>query len=105
MKLADYVIVWTDAVPRANGLADTAHGHGGELLAAGHVHDVSERDARTAPAGLVIARFGSAEQARAWFAGTSDQLNGTALLVAGAADPVWWPPEKEAVRQRVTSDS
>src|SRR5262245_41072307 len=48
MKLADYVIVWTDAVPRTNGLADSAQGHGGELLAAGPVHDVSERDAREA---------------------------------------------------------
>lgn len=98
MKLADYVIVWTDTVPRTNDLADATHGHRGELLAAGPVHDVSERDARTAPTGLIIARFGSAEQARAWFANSSEQLKGTALLVAGAADPVWWPPEKEAVR-------
>jgi len=98
MKLADYVIVWTDTVPRTKGLADTAEGHGGELLAAGPVHDVSERDARAAPAGLVIARFGDAEHARAWFADRGDQLNGTALLVAGAADPVWWPAETEADR-------
>src|SRR5262252_1340193 len=98
MKLADYVIVWTKTVPRTNGLADTAHARGGELLAAGAVHDVSELDARAAPAGLVIARFDAAEHARAWFRDRSGQLNGTALLVAGAADPVWWPVEREAVR-------
>src|SRR5262249_18458006 len=98
MGLADYIIVWTDTVPNANGLANTAHAHGGELLAAGPVHDVSERDARAAPAGLVIGGFGGAEQGRAWCTERSDQLTGTALLVAGAADPVWWPAEKEAVR-------
>jgi uncharacterized protein (DUF1330 family) len=98
MKLADYVIVWADTVPHGNGLADTAQRHGGELLAAGLVHDVSERDARAAPAGLVIARFGNPDHARAWCTESSDELRGTALLVAGAADPVWWPAEQEAVR-------
>src|SRR5262245_40161703 len=98
MVLADYIVVWTDTVPNAKGLGDTAHVHGGELLAAGPVHDVSEREARGAPAGLIIARFAGTEHARAWFSDRSDQLKGTALLVAGAADPVWWPREKEALR-------
>jgi uncharacterized protein (DUF1330 family) len=98
MTLADYIIVWTETVPTAKRLVDTARAHGGELLAAGPVHDVSEREAREAPAGLIIARFAGAEQARAWCTESSDQLDGTALLVAGAADPVWWPSEKEAVR-------
>src|SRR6516225_1329384 len=98
MKLADYIIVWTDTVPRGNDLVQTARTHGGELLAAGRLHDVSEQDSREAPAGLVIARFGSGNGAGAWFAKVGDQVDGTALLVAGAADPVWWPPELEAVR-------
>jgi uncharacterized protein (DUF1330 family) len=98
MKLADYVIVWTDGVPAGEGLASTARAQGGELLAAGPVHDVSEPDSRAAPAGLVIARFGAADSARAWFATVGAWLDGTALLVAGATDPVWWPPEMEGVR-------
>ena len=57
MNLADFVIVWTDTMPRTNGLAETTHPHVGELLAAGPVQDTSERDSRAAPAGLVIARF------------------------------------------------
>jgi uncharacterized protein (DUF1330 family) len=98
MKLGDYVIVWTERVPAAPALASSAKAQGGELLAAGPVHDVSERDSRAAPAGLVIARFGAAESANAWFATVGDRLDGTALLVAGATDPVWWPPEMEGVR-------
>jgi uncharacterized protein (DUF1330 family) len=98
MELADYIIVWTDTIPHAKDFADSVRAFGAELLAAGPVHDVSEREARAAPAGLVIARFAGAEQARAWCTESSDRLDGTALLVAGAADPVWWPPEKEAVR-------
>jgi uncharacterized protein (DUF1330 family) len=98
MNLADFVIVWTDTMPRTNGLAETAHPHGGELLAAGPLHDTSERDSRAAPAGLVIARFNGIENARAWFATVGDQFDGTVLLVAGAADPVWWPPERAALR-------
>jgi uncharacterized protein (DUF1330 family) len=98
MTLTDYVIVWTDSVPRANGLGESARAQGGELLAAGPVHDVSEPDSRAAPAGLVIARFAGAERAREWFTALGGRLDGTALLTAGAADPVWWPPEKESVR-------
>ena len=98
MKLGDYVVVWTDGVPTTKGLAAAARAHGGELLAAGPVHDVSERDSRAAPGGLVIARFGDDESANAWFATTGDGLDGTALLVAGATDPVWWPPDMEGER-------
>ncbi len=98
MKLGDYVVVWTDSVPVANALASTARTEGGELLAGGPVHDVSERNSRAAPAGLVIAHFGAADNAKAWFATVGDRLDGTALLVAGATDPVWWPPEMEAAR-------
>jgi uncharacterized protein (DUF1330 family) len=98
MNLADYIIIWTDTVPRASGLAEAAQAHGGELLAASGVHDVSEEDSRPAPAGVVIARFGASEGASAWFASVCEQVDGTALLVAGAADPVWWPHELEGVR-------
>jgi hypothetical protein len=70
MKLGDYVIIWTEGVPTTKGLAATARAQGGELLAAGPIHDVSERDSRAAPGGLVIARFGDAESAKAWFATT-----------------------------------
>lgn len=92
------VIVWTDREPAEGGLADAARERAGQLLAAGPVHDVSELDSRPAPAGLVIARFGNAESAGAWLAAAGDQIDGTALLVAGATEPVWWPPEMEAQR-------
>jgi uncharacterized protein (DUF1330 family) len=98
MKLGDYIIIWTEGVPGADSLAKTVRAQGGELLAAGPIHDVSERNARATPSGLVIARFSTAESASAWFATTGEQLDGTALLVAGAVDPVWWPPEMEDVR-------
>ena len=98
MKLGDYVIAWTDAIPTADGLGSTVEAYGGELLAAGPIYDVSEQDSRAAPAGLVIARFGAAENASAWLATGVDRLNGTALLAAGAIDPVWWPPEMDSVR-------
>jgi len=98
MKLGDYVIIWTEGVPVEDGLASTVSAHGGELLAAGRIHDVSERDSRTAPAGMVIARFDAAESANSWFAAAGEQLEGTALLVSGAVDPVWWPPAMEAAR-------
>lgn len=98
MNLPNYIIAWTETVPAEAGLADTAHAQGGELLAAGPVHDVSERDSRAAPAGLVIARFGAEGSARAWFASVGDRFDGTALLLASAADPVWWPPDLEGVR-------
>jgi uncharacterized protein (DUF1330 family) len=103
MKLANYVIVWTDTVPNGNSLVGTVQARGGELLAAGRVHDVSEQDSRPAPAGLVIARFATADSAGAWFAMSGDQLDGTALLVAGAADPVWWSPAMEAARPEWSS--
>jgi len=96
--MGDYVIIWTDSVPAGDGLATTARARGGELLAAGQVHDVSEQDSRLAPAGLVIARFGAVESASDWFATVADRLDGTALLTGGATDPVWWPPEMESVR-------
>jgi len=98
MNLGDYLIIWTEGVPVANGLAAEARTLQGELLAAGPVHDVSERDSRPAPAGLVIARFGAPESAQAWMAAVDDRFEGTALLVAGATNPVWWPTEMEAVR-------
>jgi uncharacterized protein (DUF1330 family) len=99
MSLNDYVtIVWTDSQPVEDGLANAARAQGGQLLAAGPVLDVSEWDSRPAPAGLVIARFGAAEGARSWLAATGDHLDGTALLVAGATAPIWWPPELEARR-------
>jgi hypothetical protein len=98
MRRADYIVVWTDTVPDAHGLKEAAQARGGELLAAAPIHDMSEQDSRAAPAGLAIARFGNAENAAAWFATVGDRLDGTALLVAGAADPVWWPPEVESAR-------
>jgi hypothetical protein len=51
------VITWTDSVPAGDGLAEAARDRGGQLLAAGPVHDAPELDSRPAPAGLVIARF------------------------------------------------
>jgi uncharacterized protein (DUF1330 family) len=98
MKLGDYVIVWTEGVATGEGLGNAARAQEGEILAAGPVHDVSERDSREVPAGLVIARFPTAEGARTWFASVGDELDGTALLVAGATEPVWWPPEMERER-------
>ena len=103
MKLGDYVIIWTERIQSGNGLASTVWAHGGELLAAGPVHGVSERDSRSAPAGLVIARFATADSARAWFATSGDQLDGTALLACGATDPVWWPPAMEVARPEWSS--
>jgi hypothetical protein len=98
-----FIIIWTDSVPVEDGLADAARAHAGQLLAAGPVQDVSELDsrpapARPAPAGLVIARFGAAESARAWLAAIDHKIDGTALLVAGATEPVWWPPERDTQR-------
>jgi len=92
------VIVWTDTVPAEGALAEAARARAGQLLAAGPVHDVSELDARQPPAGLVIARFADAERAGAWVAAAGEEIDGTALLVAGATEPVWWPPEMEAER-------
>jgi hypothetical protein len=54
---------WTDSVPVEHGLADAARDTGGQLLAAGPVHDASELDSRPAPVGLVIARFSTEEAA------------------------------------------
>jgi uncharacterized protein (DUF1330 family) len=92
------VIIWTDSLPHDDGLAAAARARGGQLLAAGPVQDVSELDSRPAPAGLVIARFGSSDSATSWFTATADKYDGTALLAAGATGPVWWPPELEARR-------
>ena len=39
------VITWTDTVPVEEGLAETARNRGGQLLAAGPVHDAGERPA------------------------------------------------------------
>src|SRR5215472_4277199 len=93
-----FLITWTDTEPVDDGLAAAARAHAGEILAAGPVHDVSEWDSRPAPAGLVIARFGTDESARAWLAAIDNRIDGTALLVAGATDPVWWPPDLESQR-------
>ena len=92
------VITWTDTVPVEEGLAETARNRGGQLLAAGPVHDASELDSRSAPAGVVIARFSTEEAARSWFDAALGKLDGTTLLVAGATAPVWWPTEKESER-------
>src|SRR5215831_4646169 len=92
------VITWADSVPVEDGRADAARDRGGQLLAAGPVHDASELDSRPAPAGLVIARFSTEEAARSWFNAVLDTLDGTTLLAAGATAPVWWPPEKESER-------
>jgi len=92
------VVVWTDSPPSPDGLEDVARSRGGQVLAAGAVHEVSELDARRAPAGLVIARFGDAENARSWFAATRDLHDGVALMLGGATAPVWWPPEREPDR-------
>ena len=74
------VITWADSVPADDGLADAAQDRDGQLLAAGPVHDASELDSRSAPAGLVIARFSAEEAAKSWF------------------EAVWWPPEQEPER-------
>lgn len=92
------VITWTDSVPARDALAEAARDRGSQLLAAGPVHDASELDSRPAPAGLVLARFSTAQAARSWFAAVRGKLDGTTLLVAGATAPVWWPPEKESER-------
>ena len=42
------VITWADSVPVEDGLADAARDRGGQLLAAGPVHDASELDSRPA---------------------------------------------------------
>jgi hypothetical protein len=83
------VITWTDSVPAGDGLAEAARDRGGQLLAAGPVHDAPELDSRPAPAGLVIARFSTEEAARTWFGAALDKLDGTTLLAAGATSPVW----------------
>ncbi len=93
-----FIIVWTDRVPVKDGLATGAREHAGQLLAAGPLLDISELDSRPAPAGLVIARFGSADAASLWLAAAGDRLDGTALLAAGATAPVWWPQEREPSR-------
>jgi uncharacterized protein (DUF1330 family) len=97
--LNDYfLVIWTDTEPVADGLAAATQAHAGQLLAAGPVHDVSELDARPAPAGLVLARFGADESARAWLADRGNRIDGTALLVGGATEPIWWPAEMDAQR-------
>jgi len=63
------VITWTDTVPVEDGLAEAAWNRGGQLLAAGTVHDASELDLRPAPAGVVIARFSTEEAARSYCCG------------------------------------
>ena len=92
------VITWADSVPAEDGLAEAAREGGGQLLAAGPVHDAGELDSRSAPAGVVVARFSTEEAARSWFDAVLDKLDGTTLLAAGATAPVWWPAEKESER-------
>jgi len=93
-----FVIVWADSSPVAGGLASAARARAGQLLGAGPVQDVSELDSRSAPMGLVIARFPAVEPARSWFTAIRAQIDGTALLAAGATGPVWWPPDMEGQR-------
>src|SRR6516162_11517463 len=92
------VITWTDSGPAEDGLAEPARDSGGQLLAAGPVHDAGELDSRPAPAGVVIARFSAEEAARSWFDAVAGKLDGTTLLAAGATAPLWWPPEHEPER-------
>jgi hypothetical protein len=92
------VITWTDSGPAEHGLAEPARDRGGQLLAAGPVHDAGEPGSRPAPAGVVIARFSAEEAARSWFDAVAGKLDGTILLAAGATAPVWWPPESEPER-------
>src|SRR6516225_748109 len=92
------VITWADSVPAGDGLADAARDRDGQLLAAGPVHDAGELDSRSAPAGVVVARFSTEEAARSWFDAVLGKLDGTTLLAAGATAPVWWPAEKESER-------
>jgi hypothetical protein len=40
------VITWTDSVPVEHGLAEAARDTGGQLLAAGPVHDASELESQ-----------------------------------------------------------
>ena len=82
------VVIWTESEPASDGLSALARDHGGQLLAAGPVDGASELDARPAPAGLVIARFGAADAARSWFGAITDGVDGVAMLLAGATDPV-----------------
>lgn len=93
-----FLIIWTDTIPSEHGLADGAREHGGQLLAAGPVHDVSELDSRPPPAGLVIARFSDSDNASSWLETAAARIDGTALLAAGATAPIWWPPERESSR-------
>lgn len=94
-----FIIIWTDTAPeQEQSLADTAQVHTGQLLAAGPIHDVSEWDSRLAPAGLIISRFETDSSARAWLAAVDSRIDGTALLVAGAIAPVWWPAELDNER-------
>src|SRR6516165_2801981 len=92
------VITWADSVPVEDGLAEAARNRGGQLLAAGPVHDASELDSRPAPAGVVIARFSAEQAARSWLDAVPGKLDGTTLLAGGATAPVWWPPESEPER-------
>jgi hypothetical protein len=92
------VITWTDSVPAGDGRAEAAREGGGQLLAAGPVHGAGELDSRPAPAGAVIACFGTEAAARSWFDAVLGKLDGTTLLAAGTTAPVWWPPEKEPER-------
>lgn len=94
----DYVVIWTDTSPLADGLDDAALLQGGQLLAAGPIHDVSEWDSRVAPAGLILARFATNASASSWLAAVDSRIDGTALLVTGATEPIWWPPEMESER-------
>jgi uncharacterized protein (DUF1330 family) len=99
VSINDYfVVIWTDSVPAEGRLGGAARARTGQLLAAGPVYDVSEQDSRPAPAGMVVARFADAGNATSWFAEAGDEVDGTALLVGGATDPVLWPPEMEARR-------
>src|SRR5215469_16637588 len=86
------VITWADRVPAEDVLADAARDRDGQLLAAGPVHDASELDSRSAPAGLVIARFSTEEAARSWFDAVLGKLDGGPAPHAMAL--MAWPNEQ-----------
>ena len=94
------VTTWADSVPAEDGRADAARNRGGQLLAAGPVHDAGELDSRPAPAGLVIARFSTQEATTSWFDAVLGKLDGTTFLAGGATARAWWPPEREPERSQ-----
>ena len=95
-RFHSYVVIWTTE-PVRPGQTDL-----GEVLAFGPSIDAMETDLRPAPAWVTVAGFADDDLARTWFDTIADQVDGTALLFNEHAEPVWWPPEREAERPEWT---